>query len=268
MALPEVVAVIAVRNEQAYLGNLLRYLKANGVKFAIIDNQSGDDTPAIIRRTEYSSHLVDVKTLPFHGSFNLQEQLEAKMALTEGLPADWIIHHDADEILHSFHEGETLQEAIARVDREGFNVVDFEEFVFLPLEQEYVIECDGFQPMKTYYHFRPAAVPRLMRAWKRSGGLSMTHSGGHALTGPSVAVAPKKMALRHYMFRNQSHAYSKYAERVFRSDELSRGWHRDRHMQSSDRFAFPLPQALHRLDDPASRDLRVDKPYQVHYWRW
>jgi glycosyltransferase involved in cell wall biosynthesis len=63
MALVEVVAVLAVRNEEVYLGNALRHLKANGIKFAVIDNQSDDDTQSIIQSSEFSSDLVEARNV-------------------------------------------------------------------------------------------------------------------------------------------------------------------------------------------------------------
>ena len=57
--------------------------------------------------------------------------LRRKDSFRQSVDADWFIHHDADEIMHSSRPGETLLEAIARIDREGYNAIDFDEFVFV-----------------------------------------------------------------------------------------------------------------------------------------
>jgi glycosyltransferase involved in cell wall biosynthesis len=181
MSLLDVVAVLGVRNEEVYLGNALRHLKANGVKYAVIDNGSDDDTTTIIRRREFSSHLVARRNLPYLGQHDLKGMLREKMALIEALKTDWVIHMDADEVMHPARAGETLQEAISRLDQEGYDAIDFNEFVFLPLDQSYVKEWVGFQPITTYYFYSPGPL-RLMRAWKPSAGFSTSRQHDSSCT--------------------------------------------------------------------------------------
>jgi len=267
MALVEVVAVLAVRNEEVYLGNALRHLKSNGVKFAVIDNESDDDTQAIIRRSEFASDLVEATNMPFEGEFDLKRLLREKMALIDKLHADWVIHMDADEVMQPMNPGLTLQEAISLADREGFNAIAFDEFVFLPIKQPYLRDHQGFQPITSYYYYSPRA-PRLMRAWKRTAGLSMVKGAGHTLDGPLIRLASGSMALRHYLFCSQEHAYRKYATRPFKSEELAEGWHWNRHQQPLHLFKFPPAELLQDLDHPASREFRMHDPCTSHYWHW
>ena len=56
------------------------------------------------------------------------------MEVVEALNSDWVVHVDADVIMHSYREGEGLREGLSRLDAEGWNVVNFDEFVFLPIE--------------------------------------------------------------------------------------------------------------------------------------
>ena len=72
MSLLDVVAILGVRNEEVCLGNALRHLKANGIRYAVIDNGSDDETTAIIRREEFSSHLVAMRNLPYRGVHDLK----------------------------------------------------------------------------------------------------------------------------------------------------------------------------------------------------
>ena len=129
-----VTAVLTIRNEEAYLANSLRHLVANGINFVIIDNNSSDASREIYRRREFAANLVGVQDLPFTGVFSLTDQLRRKMDVIAHLNTDWVVHLDADEVMHSYREGEGLGEALSRLDAEGWNVVDFDEFVFLPIK--------------------------------------------------------------------------------------------------------------------------------------
>ena len=154
-----ITAVLAIRNEEAYLANCLRDLISNGLDFVVIDNDSTDSSAQIYGRREFAAHLVRVCRLPFSGAFSLSEQLQRKMEIIEALNSDWVVHVDADEIMHSYREGEGLREALSRLDAEGWNVVNFDEFVFLPIERDYQPEMCGRQPISYYYFFQPSLPP-------------------------------------------------------------------------------------------------------------
>jgi glycosyltransferase involved in cell wall biosynthesis len=263
---PVVTAVLAFRNERQYLANSLRHLVRNDIRFALIDNESNDGSRDIALRSEFANHLVSLTSLPFRGSFDLSEQLRAKAQVIATLEADWVMHIDADEIMHSYRPGETLREAIWRSDQNGYNVIDFDEYVFLPTDTPYQADIGGHQPIRDYYFFQPMQ-PRLMRAWKKSAGLKI-RSGGHLLTGRKAAMDPERMALRHYIFLDQEHAFSKYAERKFSNKDLSQGWHYNRLNKARESFRFPSRAELHQLTTTDDRDLRRDFPRKAHYWEW
>jgi glycosyltransferase involved in cell wall biosynthesis len=261
-----VTAILAIRNEEAYLANCLRHLVRNGIDFAIIDNGSSDSSAEIYRRREFAAHLVDVQNMPFSGAFSLAEQLRHKMTVIDTIQTDWVIHLDADEVMHSYRHGETLKEALTRLDAGGWNVANFDEFVFLPVESDYQPDAPGCQPMSLYYFFQPHS-PRLMRAWRKAGGFSSVDHGGHLLTGPDLRLAPEHLALRHYIVRSQQHAFDKYMTRRFASDEIGRGWHANRVGHSRRSFTLPPMTTLKRLTAAADRNLERDNPWHVHYWQ-
>ena len=261
-----VTAILAIRNEEAYLANCLRHLVRNGVDFAIIDNGSSDGSAEIYRRREFAANLVDVQHLPFPGAFSLTDQLRRKMAVAETLHTGWVIHLDADEVMHSYRQEETLEQAISRVDAGGWNVVNFDEFVFLPVENDYVPEADGDQPLGLYYFFEPSS-PRLMRAWRKTSGVSMVESGGHSLCGPALRISPEHFALRHYIVRTQEHAFAKYTTRIFAPEDLAAGWHRLRTAQPREAFLLPSAGLLKRLADVGDHNLDRSDPWTAHYWR-
>jgi glycosyltransferase involved in cell wall biosynthesis len=256
---------MVMRNERAYLPNCLGHLIRNGVDFYIIDNESDDETRAYLKSPEIAAHLIGVESYSFDGTFDWLGLVKAREAAARRLDADWILFVSADEMMHSYNEGETLPAAIARIACEGWDVIDFNEFVFLPVESDYG-DAAAFPDMRHYYFFQPYA-PRLMRA--RRADLAVSHLGtaGHVFSG-EFRLAPETMALRHYIVRDQAHALRKYQERVHRETEVAKGWHGNRHNQHPERFVLPPPSQLHRLADPQTRALDRSVPKPKHYWQW
>lgn len=261
----KVTAILCIRNEEAYLANCLRHLVHNGIYFFIIDNESQDSSTEIYRRREFRNNLVGVEEMRFHGVYSQTDQLQRKMAVIDTIKTDWVIHQDADEILHSCLPGESLRAGLSRLDAEGWNVVNFDEFVFLPVENDYVPDTAGYQPILTYYFFQ-RRFPRLMRAWRKSCGFSMIDGGGHVLTGPGLRMAPQTFVLRHYMFQNQEHALTKLVNRKFAAEDIARGWHTKRMNQPAEVFRFPPAASLKRLVNKDDHILDRSDPWRDHYW--
>jgi glycosyltransferase involved in cell wall biosynthesis len=260
-----IVAIIAVRNECSYIANCLRHLVANQIEFAVIDNESDDGTSDIVRGSEFARCLLSYERFPFRGSFELEELLRAAARRADSLDADWLIHLDADEIMHSYRPRESLRSAIERIDRAGWDAINFDEFVFLPVDADYVPDLAGPQPLHYYYFFEPYR-PRLMRARKAALGASITESGGHLLSGSSFKLAPETFALRHYIFRNQRHAWQKYTERKYSRKEVERGWHGNRVGFCAADYTFPPAAQLLKLADPEACALSRANPWALHYW--
>ena len=81
--------------------------------------------------------------------------------------------------MHPACAGETLQAAITRLDQEGSNAIDLDEFVFLPLAQSYVRDFASIQPIATSCSsIRPAPCVSCA-PWRANAGFSMVDSAGH-----------------------------------------------------------------------------------------
>jgi hypothetical protein len=262
-----VVAVIGIRNEIAYLANLLQYLIDNGVDYAIIDNDSSDGSGELANSLRFKGNLVAYERLPYEGFYDWEAILKAKERLYRKVDADWLIHHDADEIMHSYQPRETISETLSRISTSGANVVNFDEFVFVPIDHSYQPESGGQQPLTYYYFFEPMPL-RLMRAWHATLSVSNVDTGGHKLSGHDIVIAEESMALRHYMFKNQQHAYTKYNTRTYSKKELARGWHGNRVGFSELNYTFPQASLLQSLVDPSDRNLNRQSPKRHHYWDW
>jgi hypothetical protein len=269
----DIVAIICVREDQDYLTNCLVHLIKNDVSYAIIDNGMGEAGRAVIKLSRFRKRLVSYTELPFTGTVELRRQLEKKEEVIANLGADWVIHLDVDEIMHSYHEEETLNQAITRVAHEGYNVIDFDEFVFLPIEEEYQNSNNGIPRLHWYYFFQPN-TSRLMRARKRCSGLTALSpsdfgwGGGHRLYGNEIHLAKETFVLRHYIIRNREHAFTKYFRRVFSEAELAIGWHNNRIGYPRESYAFPSSDRLRMLQNPKSRAFDRSDPKTLHYWQW
>ena len=260
-----ITAILAIRNERLYLANCLSHLIQQGIDYFILDNDSDDGTRELLQEVRFSGNLVGYQRFHFDGWFNWEGLLRAREEVAERIDSDWIITGAPDEIWHPF-TGETLHQAIERLASDGYDVINFEEFVFLPIDHDYSVDTTSPQPMLHYYYFAPRRL-RQMRARKRTLKVSHMHTGGHVLEGEHFRLAPEQFALRHYIFRSQEHALAKFAERKFRPAELRRGWHKNRAYQAREDFIFPKPAELDLLDDSGG-DLTRGRPREAHYWQW
>ena len=263
-----VVAVLAMRNERPYLGNCLSHLIENGIEFAVVDNGSGDGSAELLHDPKYAPHLAGYRHVPFAGTYAWEQILLAQQQLMSTIDADWVLLVAPDEILQSNFQAETLSDAIARFDAQGYDVINFDEFVFLPVENDYIPDHFATQPIRHYYFFQPSDPPRQMRAWRKQLKLSNLQRGGHALSGAHFRLAPETLAIRHYIFRNQEHAFEKYSGRVYDPAEVAKGWHWHGVGHPPAGFAFPPPDRLETLASPADRNLSRSRPRKKPYWLW
>lgn len=260
--LPSVIAIVAIRNGVYYLPRLCQHARENGYQLAIIDNDSKDN---LLEITELNKDVIAyVENLPYDGCFDLLAQLEAKALLTKKVNADWVIHLDVDELLYSNVEGETLQQAFFRVQTEGHNAVNFDEFVFLPLERFKRYDSDNYHQMCWYYFFEPRPV-RLVRAFKAELQIK-PQSGGHNVQG-EAKIYPTNFVMRHFMFENRSHVKKKYLTRTYSDSDIKSKFHGNRLVIRGQKLSLPSRSRLHKASPD---DWLLDKtnPQTKHFWQW
>jgi glycosyltransferase involved in cell wall biosynthesis len=258
------VAIVCLRNEELYVRRCLESLLAEGLEVFVIDHASSDRTVEIAG--EYVGRgVIDVQPLPFGGHYALAEVLRAKRAVLGRLPHDWVVHVDADEWLQA-RAAEPLCDLLARADRAGCNCVNFDEFVFVPVGEEDFRGRPHHLEMRWYYFFEPMPA-RLLRAWKRTAGLSNHASGGHTLTG-ETRVWPISQNMLHYVCLSRLHFEDKYLRRQYPAEELARDWHRNREVIKGG-FRWPTDRQglLHLpVGDPKGFDRTA--PRAQHFWEW
>ena len=258
-----ITAILCVRNELPYLRHVLPYLASEDIEVVLIDNGSTDGTLDAVHGGAFPN-VVRLDGFPYDGTFDLSRQLELKWALAQSLTADWVIHQDADEILHGPDGWGGLRHHIKQADDQGFNVLNFNELVMLPDDPS---RDDILRNSTNYYFFEPKPM-RLMRAWKRAANLTGGKSGGHRLQG-DVNVYPERMLMKHFIVRSQEHAYEKYLHRTFSSTDLEKGWHKNRLSFSAENLKIPtVGEHLHSLVSPMDAPGRLPRPSRTHFWEW
>lgn len=251
----DILAIITSFNESDVIGGLLEYLASQGVRSHVIDNWSTDETFAIV--SDLADRLpITVERFPKEGPtdrYNWEGLLERVEEIAETSHADWVIHHDADEIRQSPWLGVSLSDAFWAVEQWGFNCVDHTVLNFRPTNNDW--EQGGnliadFQWCE--FGDRPGHFVQL-KAWKpQRERVSLASSGGHEALFPNRRVFPYKFMLRHYPIRSQSHGEKKVLrERQLRwnPEERAKSWHTHYdHYDQTSSFVWQEANLL-RFDD-------------------
>ena len=229
---------------------------------AVIDNDSEDNLQHLI---EKNSDIIECSTtLDYNGKFDLVKQLETKENVAQKVHADWFIHLDVDELLYSNERNTTIQEALSKADALGYNAVNFDEFVFLPIQRFKRFNSNNYHTMNWYYFFEPKPN-RLIRAFKK-GLKTQVKSGGHNVDG-ELRLYEENMIMRHYMFENRKHAKTKYRDRFYSQQDLENRFHGNRRILQNRQLYLPSKAKLLYCQ---KQDWQLDKshPQNKHFWQW
>ena len=254
--------MLQVYNEQRFVAACIEHLRAQGVEVYLIDNESTDQTLTIAERY-LGRGVIGIETLARDDTFALRAQCARQEQLAQTLDADWLIHHDADEMRVSPTRGQTLAEAIAELDAAGFDAVNFQEFTFMPTRESPEHDHPQFaQTMRWYYPFLPWS-PHRVNAWKRQDGpVDLVSTGGHEVRFAGRKLAPQPLYMRHYLFLSVGHLSEKF-DRAYAADEVQGGWHRWRAAVRPERIAlaseseFRRYEADHLLDPSDPRTTHI-----------
>ena len=220
-----VVAILAAYNEERFIAGCLEHLIEQGVDVYLLDNSSTDQTVKIASRY-LGRGLIGIEDFPRAGQYSWRPILERKEQLAASLDADWFMHVDADEIHLPPRSGVTLTQALGEAESQGYNVVNFLEFTFVPVEESPDHDHPNFQKtMRWYYPYLPFSL-HLLRAWKGQEKLDgFKQSGGHQINFAGARIYPKSFPMRHYLFLSVAHAIEKYVQKRYDPLEVAAGWH-------------------------------------------
>lgn len=231
-----VMAILASHDEARFIDGCLRHLFAHGLQAYLIDNDSTDGTVEIAER-HLGAGLAGIERMPREGVYRWGPILERKAQLATELDADWFVHMDPDEVRLPPPGSATLVDAIEEADRAGANAVNFQEFTFVPTEDEPDHDHARFaQTMRRYYAFGPA-FPHRLTAWRRRPEpVDLASSSGHRVDFPGLRMHDRTFPMRHYLFLSHAHAVEKYVRKQYDPGEVGRGQHRVRAALTADRI--------------------------------
>ncbi len=253
----EVLAIVTCFNEADVIAGLIERLIQDRIKVHVIDNWSTDQTPELLAEAQ-QRHPGDlqIERFPAGGPsphFELASLLERVEEIATESSADWIVHHDADEIREACWPGWSLRDALYAVQQFGFTCVDHTVANFEPVD-------DRFEPgddlVAHFRHFSFGDAPGhflQQKAWRNCAEVvDLASTGGHEARFSSRRVFPYKFLLRHYPIRSEEHGRRKILRERrerFSPAERALGWHR--HYDAFDEATSFLkdPAILHGASD-------------------
>lgn len=276
-----IVAILASYNEQRFIGACLEHYLQQGIEVYLLDNDSTDNTLEIARGY-LGQNLIGIERMPRHGMYQWQKILLRKEQLADEIKADWLMHADPDEIRVA-PNGQTLAEAIADVDSQGYNAINFMEYTFLPVRESPDHDHPDFQQtMRWYYPFGPRH-PHRLNAWKKQPkrwtgikpfarelvknrrwgqpSIDLHASGGHVVQFHGIRPYPVDFILKHYIVLSLDHAIQKYAKKKFDPKEMgaAHGWR-----ATAKEYDFMLPAEGQMKIYTSDAALDASKPLSEH----
>ena len=259
-----ITALIAARNEKPYLQQCLPYLFEQGVQAYVIDNDSTDGSWEYLRTLDDHPMLAGYERYPYPGYYDWAGMLQRKHQLRSELATDWVIHHDADELMQTDRPSESLADGIRRVAELGYTAIDFREFVFLPESEQADYRGQNYLTDMRYYYYHHTKPLELLRIFSNAIKASNVAYAGHRFDLDQVCVYPQYFTLRHYITLHRATFYRKYKQRVFAPDEVARGWHRNRLSLQTQRPPFPSLSMLEKVEPGAP--LQMQRPFRINFW--
>jgi hypothetical protein len=229
----KVLAVMTVFNEKDIVQYTVSKLLKGGIQVHIIDNWSTDGSYEDLQKMASSNPDLTIERFPEQPSatYNLENLLNKVEDIARSSKADWIIHHDSDEIREACWPDISLKEGLSRVDSLGYNSVNFTVLDFRPVQQGF---GKGKNPEAFFKYFEFGIQPGnfvQIKAWKNQTGrkIDLKSSGGHEIKFQGRRVFPLKFLLKHYSLRSKSQIHTKlFKDRLSRlnTDEFRKGWHK------------------------------------------
>jgi glycosyltransferase involved in cell wall biosynthesis len=256
------VALLSAYNEERFAAGCIEHLIAEGLMVYVIDDGSTDATAEIVR-SYLGRGVIGLERRERGHNVDLEALLQRKEELAMTLEADWILSCDFDEMRISPWPGVTLRDAIARVEAEGYNAVNFQEFTFVPTREEPDHDHPRFwETMRSYYPFAPVSHHQV-KCWRKPNErVELVWSGGHRVRFAGLRLYPESFPMKHYLFLSPEHAGRKYGWRSHPQSALARGWHGWREGYSADTLDLPYASELrHYVDDS---QLDANSPWKEH----
>lgn len=212
-----------VFNEADILPHTIRHMHEQGVSVHIIDGWSADYSYSIAQAMADSGERFPAATPdPIQNCTAILERIEELAAKSD---ADWILYSDADEWRRSPVNGETLADAVRRIDHAGFNAIDFQVLQFYCTDGSWTPDLDPEKHFRYYNETDCISLIPNRKLWKNVGQVKL-NGGGHEVMFPGIRVYPQRFLMKHYPFRTPEQARRKIETRLQRRrmEEHAKGW--------------------------------------------
>ncbi len=230
-----VTAIIAAYNEGDVIYHVIRDLVEQNIRVVLIDHHSDDNTVSEAEKW-LGKGLAWIEKFPEAAGVDLPDDVYAwryilrrKEQIAAELGPGWYIHADADEFRESPWPELSLRQGIEKVDREGYNSINFRLLDFKPTDNTFQ-PGDDVRLYLQYYSKPHVNYDNLqLKCWKYSGQeFNLWKSGGHQVEFEGRRIFPLPFVCRHYPVRSQEHGLKKvFRERRNRFDKQERSakWH-------------------------------------------
>jgi len=214
----KIVGMIAVFNEEDIIEEVIEHLLSQGLELVILDNGSTDTTyekcEKFAQRGQIKLDRFKTKTYDHHWSSILRALYD--LALTQN--PDWVIRSDSDEFLESGVKGMTLKDAIIQADAEGYNLIQCNVFDFYMTDDDKE-SATSIKEKIPYYTFRNDFN---YRAWKFFPAINVEWTSHLPVfpEGIKYKISPRKLLMRHYMYRSKEQAKKKIKGKIRGIDYL------------------------------------------------
>jgi hypothetical protein len=226
----KIAAIIHVFNEADILEVVARQLQMQGIDVHLVDNWSNDGSYELGQQLANEGVCAAIYRFPDerNNEYEWTRQLEHTSEYAAGMNADWILHHDADEIRCPPWRNVSLARAIDFVDYLGYTAIDFSVINFLFTDEQDKYERFSADRLKWFEWPRHPANFLQIKAWKNISRVRLSSSGGHEAQFDGRRIYPLKFLTKHYPLRSHTQANRKlYAERFPRGEKerSEKEWH-------------------------------------------
>ena len=230
-----VTAIISAYNEGDVIYHVIKDLIDQDISVYLIDHHSKDNTVAEASKL-LGKGLIKIEQFPDESGFEIPNDvyawryiLQRKEQIAKELGPGWYINADADEFRESPWQELNLKEGILKVNKEGYNAINFSIYDFKPTNNNFK-DTEDVREYLTYYSSPKLNVDNVqVKCWKNFGQeFNLWNSGGHIVEFENRKIYPLPFILRHYPIRNQKHGERKVFEerkKRFDSEERKVSWH-------------------------------------------
>jgi len=206
----KIIGMLSVYNDGNIINEVIEHLLSQNLELVVLDNGSTDGSFEICRKFQ-DKGILQLKQFQTE-TYNQFLVYRMLYDMTIAHNPDWVVKIDSDEFLESGISKMNLKDAIIQVDKEGYNLIQFDRFDFFMTDDDKK-NSDSIKNKLRYYSCQGDF---LYRSWKYIPGITLGTNGHYPVFpgGIGYKIYSKKFVLRHYPFRSKEQAKKKISGRL------------------------------------------------------